>query len=148
MTAGVHPTTAGVALGLLTPTKAWLTDLAFVDRLERTTAALRTRPVEEVARRNILSDLAFAAREAMSPLVRLEANLHPWVAFLIMPLFALANAGVPISASALSEPIALAVGLGLFVGKPIGILLAAWLTIRLGWASLPGGVALWGVAGE
>ncbi|MDH3726002.1 MAG: Na+/H+ antiporter NhaA [Myxococcales bacterium] len=137
---GVHPTIAGVALGLLTPSRASLTDVAFLERLERAAFSLKTQPVDEVSRRNILSDLAFAARQAMSPLVRLETNLHPWVAFLIMPLFALANAGVPISGSALGEPIAFAAGVGLFVGKPIGILLAAWLTIRLGWAKLPGGV--------
>lgn len=98
---GIHPTIAGVALGLLTPSKAGLTDAAFLERFERASFALRTQPVDEVSRRHVLSDLAFAAREAMSPLVRLESNVHPWVAFVIMPLFALANAGVPIHRSAL-----------------------------------------------
>lgn len=98
---GIHPTIAGVVLGLLTPSKAGLTDAAFLERFERASFALRTEPVDEVSRRHLLSNLAFAAREATSPLVRLESNLHPWAAFLIMPLFALANAGVPINSSAL-----------------------------------------------
>ncbi len=144
---GVHPTIAGVILGLLTPTKAWLEDRTFLDQLDRATSALKTRPIDEISRRQTLNDLAFAARESMSPLVRLESNLHPWVAFVIMPLFALANAGVPISKAGFTEPVALACGMGLLVGKPIGVLLAAWLTVRFGWAKLPTNVTWPAVAG-
>jgi NhaA family Na+:H+ antiporter len=80
------------------------------------------------------------AKETVSPLERLETALHPWVAFAIMPLFALANAGVPIEASAFGEPIALAVAAGLTLGKPLGIMTFSWLAVRAGWASLPAGV--------
>jgi NhaA family Na+:H+ antiporter len=101
--AGVHPTVAGVMLGLLTPARAWL-------------------------------------GEVSSPLQRLEDGLHPWVAFGIMPLFALANAGVRLEASALAEPVAMAVAVSLAIGKPVGILLLCLLAVRSGLTSLPDGV--------
>ncbi|MDH3622568.1 MAG: Na+/H+ antiporter NhaA [Myxococcales bacterium] len=144
---GVHPTIAGVVLGLLTPTKAWLADRTFLDHLDRAVSVLKMQSIDEISRRQTLNDLAFAARESMSPLVRLESNLHPWVAFVIMPLFALANAGVPISRHSFAEPVALASGLGLLVGKPVGILLFSWLTVRFGWARLSTGMTWPALAG-
>jgi NhaA family Na+:H+ antiporter len=84
--------------------------------------------------------LAATAREGTSPLERLEFGLHPWVAFLIMPLFALANAGVSLEVDSLASPVALAVVAGLALGKPIGIVLFGWIATKLGVASLPRGV--------
>ena len=82
--------------------------------------------------------------EAVAPVVELEARLHPWVAFGIMPLFALANAGVSLSGLDLSAAQPLAVGcgivLGLVIGKPLGIVLAAFLAVRLKLCTLPEGV--------
>lgn len=78
-----------------------------------------------------------------SPLLELEHKLHPWVAFLVLPVFAFANAGVPILGLSLSDalhPVPLGIILGLFFGKQIGILLLSWIGIRLGLASLPEGV--------
>ncbi len=90
-----------------------------------------------------------ARREAVPPVTRIEAALHPWVAFGIMPLFALANAGVALDGigkgSSDSTGIVLGVGLGLVVGKPLGILVFSWLAVRLGFASLPLGVSWVGV---
>ena len=80
------------------------------------------------------------------PLFRVETALHPWVAFGIMPLFALANAGVPLELDAIGEPVAVAVAAGLFFGKPLGIFGASWLTVKLGWAARPEGVT-WPVLG-
>lgn len=80
--------------------------------------------------------------EAESPLVRFESGLHGFVAFAIMPLFALANAGVSISGGAfasLAEPLPLGIILGLFIGKPLGITLFAWLGSKVKLASLPSG---------
>jgi Na+/H+ antiporter len=74
------------------------------------------------------------------PLHRLESALHPWVTFLIMPLFALANAGVSLSGDLgqiMIQPITLGVALGLMLGKPIGVTLTSWLGVRIGLASLP-----------
>ncbi|AWK87630.1 Na+/H+ antiporter NhaA [Azospirillum thermophilum] len=90
--------------------------------------------------------------EEKAPLNRLEHALHPWVAFFIMPVFALANAGVPldgITPASLAEPIPIGILLGLFVGKQAGVGFAVWLTVRLGLAPLPAGaswVQFYGVA--
>jgi NhaA family Na+:H+ antiporter len=84
--------------------------------------------------------LEFAARESISPLERLETALHPWVGFVIMPLFALANAGVAIRVNDITHPVALAVDAGLVLGKPLGIVGFSFLAVRLGLATLPTGV--------
>ena len=79
------------------------------------------------------------------PLQRLEHALHPWVTFAIMPLFALANAGAPLSGDLgklIVQPITLGVIIGLMLGKPLGVTIAARLAVRLGGASLPANV-LW-----
>lgn len=138
---GVHPTIAGVLLGLLTPTTAWLDLAAFSELLRRALESLQSGENENDAeRRAILSELDFAATEAVSPLARIETALHPWVAFGIMPVFALANAAVPVSTGALLDPIAVAVAAGLFIGKPMGIFGASWLAVQMGLAKLPNGV--------
>ncbi len=90
--------------------------------------------------KHVLSQLSVAAHEAVSPLERLERALHPWVAFGIMPVFALANAGVRIEPASFSHPVAWAVSAGLVLGKPVGIVLFSWLAVRLGVARLPSGV--------
>lgn len=90
--------------------------------------------------------------EGEAPLHRLEHALHPWIAFFIMPVFALANAGVPldgITPASLVEPIPLGIALGLFIGKQAGVVLAVWLAVRSGLAALPHGAnwsQLYGVA--
>jgi NhaA family Na+:H+ antiporter len=134
--AGIHPTVAGVLLGLLTPASAWIGDRTLIEVL---TDALRHGQQGSAALQH-RSQLAWAAREAVSPLQRLETGLHPWVAFGIMPLFSLANAGVPIEIAALTHPVALAVTAGLVLGKPVGIFLFSWLAVQVGLARLPGGV--------
>jgi len=84
------------------------------------------------------------ARETVSPVEYLITSLHPWVGFLIMPIFALANAGVPIGAAGLTSPVAFAAAAGLLVGKPLGIVLLSFFAVRIGLAKLPQGVS-WGV---
>jgi NhaA family Na+:H+ antiporter len=82
---------------------------------------------------------------SQSPLHRVEHDLHPWVAFLVLPLFAFANAGVSfqgLTFSDLAQPISLGIALGLIVGKPVGVLAASFIAIRLGVARLPAG-ATW-----
>jgi NhaA family Na+:H+ antiporter len=135
---GIHPTIAGVALGLLTPVKPLL-PLPAVERLlqatrERLTLA-RGREKAELVRES-----AGLLREAVSPVRRLEDKLHPWVAFGIMPLFALANAGIPIATGEMLNPVAQAVALALVIGKPLGIVGAAALLLRLTGGRLPEGL--------
>jgi NhaA family Na+:H+ antiporter len=78
-----------------------------------------------------------AFRETLSPVERLEMMLHPWVSFAIMPLFAFANAGMPLSSADLGSPVTLAVFVGFTIGKPVGIVTFGWLTVRSGVASRP-----------
>jgi NhaA family Na+:H+ antiporter len=137
---GVHPTVAGALLGLLTPASAWLGSATLLEVVQRAVERLRnTDPVggPDADRREAAEDLAFAATESVSPLERLEHGLHPWVSFGIMPLFALANAGVAVSLGGVTDPIATAVMVGLVVGKPLGIVLASGLVVLLGLAKLP-----------
>jgi NhaA family Na+:H+ antiporter len=137
---GVHPTIEGVVLGLLTPAQPWLGGNKFLGFLRHTDETLRKEDTTLDEARALVADLSFASREAVSPLHRLETALHPWVAFGIMPLFALANAGVTIELGQIGEPVAIAVAAALFFGKSIGIFGASWLTVKLGWASRPAGV--------
>jgi NhaA family Na+:H+ antiporter len=92
-------------------------------------------------RQIVLQSVERSARETLSPLERLETALHPWVGFAIMPLFAFANAGVAISAYAFADSIAVAVIVGLTIGKPVGIATFSWLAVRSGLARLPDGVS-------
>jgi NhaA family Na+:H+ antiporter len=142
---GVHATIAGVILGLLTPARSWVAGERLRAIVERAGQYLHGEwPTSPAVRRALLREVETAARETLSPLERLEDRLHPWQSFLIVPLFALANAGVALSPSALGDPIALAVLLGLAVGKPLGIVAFSWLAVRSGLAALPAGVS-WGI---
>jgi NhaA family Na+:H+ antiporter len=137
---GIHPTTAGVVLGLMCPAQPWLGGPKFLGFLRHTDDTLRKEDVTLAEAQVMVADLAFASREAVAPLTRIERALHPWTAFAIMPIFALANAGVPIDIDGLGEPIGLAIAAGLFFGKSIGIFGASWLAVTLGWATPPLGV--------
>ncbi len=141
---GIHPTVAGVLLGLLTPASAWVGQKTFTEVLGEAWDRASGSGPESASEAVDLERIRFAARETVSPLHRLEIGLHPWVAFLIMPVFALANAGVALEVSSLGDPIALAVAAGLVVGKPVGILLMCLLAVRAGLTRLPDGVT-WGM---
>jgi NhaA family Na+:H+ antiporter len=152
---GIHATITGVALGLMTPTGGWVSDR----RLRAILGKVLSHPPGDhrhgnTEGRRALQAAGTAAREALSPVERLETTLHPWVAFGVMPLFALANAGVPFSLDVLGDPVALAVVAGFVLGKPIGVVGFAWLAVRsglavrpadLGWDTLAGGGMLAGI---
>jgi NhaA family Na+:H+ antiporter len=135
----VHPTVAGVLLGFLTPSRAWVGSPGFPNVLTKVLERLVESSDESTQkhRHQALDLLATTAREGTSLLERLEFGLHPWVAFLIVPLFALAKAGVSIEITSLGSPIAIAVVAGLVLGKPIGIVLFSWIATKLGVARLP-----------
>lgn len=136
---GVHSTVAGVILGMITPTNAWLPVGRFAQTIDELDHVLDEEGdwYNAEHRNEMLQTVALTARESMPPLERLENALHPWVSFAIMPLFALANAGVEIHPASLVEPISVAVAVGLLVGKPIGVVAASWLAVRSGIARLP-----------
>jgi NhaA family Na+:H+ antiporter len=136
---GVHSTVAGVILGMITPTNAWLPTGRFAETIREVDDFLDDEGswYNDAHRNHVLRTVAMTARESMPPLERIENALHPWVSFAIMPLFALANAGVELHAEALVQPISIAVAVGLFFGKPIGVVAASWLAVRSGIARLP-----------
>ena len=135
---GVHPTVAGVMLGLLTPSEVWIGRTAL--RLSVADLTARLDDDDDDPDAGELQLMAFAAKESVSPLERLEHRLHPWVGFAIMPLFALANAGVHIELQAVTEPVSVAVAAALFLGKPAGVLLFSFVAVKFGVAKLPQGV--------
>lgn len=148
---GVHPTIAGVITGLLTPARAWFGVRGFLDASRAHLDELEQRCAHPGATAHDLAEpldaIRRAHREAVSPVERLEHALHPWVAYAIMPIFALANAGVDLGGLDLgaSPGVLLGITLGLVVGKPLGVVLACWLAVKLRLASLPRGVDWKGV---
>jgi NhaA family Na+:H+ antiporter len=142
---GVHPTLAGVALGLMTPTRRWVSD----NRLHAILDRVRTDPPPAggcgaADDRRDLQRAGIATREALSPVERLESALHPWVAFAVMPLFALANAGVTLSMANFDRSLATAVFSGFALGKPLGVFLFSVLAVRLRLAARPAELT-WGL---
>jgi NhaA family Na+:H+ antiporter len=138
--AGVHGTMAGVILGLLIPATSRRQARQVLSQVRR--HAELTLEVREALDTSNLLYLLDEVREAVPPLQRFEHALHPWVAFFIMPLFALANSGVSVAgmtAAKLTGPVFLGVALGLFVGKQLGIFAFTWVTVKLGGAEAPGG---------
>ena len=136
---GIHATLTGVILGLMAPTRPVRhRDLIDADELDVSTV--------EQARATVVT-----ARRSVSVVEWLEHLLHPWTSFVIVPLFALANAGVPVTADALSaaasSPITYGVVVGLVVGKLIGVTTFTWLATRLGIGDLPPGATWSGVVG-
>lgn len=139
---GVHATIAGVILGLLTPAHPLVSRTLLTRFIEAFGDFLQGESWKDTQRRQLmLISVRRAARETVSPLERIETVLHPWVSYVIMPLFAFANAGVPIQTSGFHEPVVAAIMAGLGLGKPVGIFLFSWLAVRLRLARLPEGVS-------
>jgi Na+:H+ antiporter, NhaA family len=136
---GVHATVAGVLLALTIPIT-----LSKNKRLEP--AVLSNLETDTDQREAQLQDLEDSINRTQSPLYQLEHMLHPWITYLVLPVFALLNAGLTLQpqgqASGISG-VTVGVFLGLLFGKPIGVFTASWLAVRFGMASLPNGVS-WG----
>jgi Na+:H+ antiporter, NhaA family len=143
---GVHPTIAGVLAAFTIPARTRLSGEEFITRsralikkFQKVTKPSQP-PLANEARQEVASRLQQVAREASTPLQRLEHALHPWVTAVILPVFALANAGVVIEGDAfatLGHPVALGILAGLVIGKPGGVTLASWLAVRSGLVTLP-----------
>ena len=147
---GVHATVAGVLLAFTIPTLTRMNAVEFsqrarslIDEFDRTETGdlvvLTSKGQQEA-----LLALERASEHVTAPLLRLEHALHPFSAYVVMPLFAFANAGVELTTSAVDGRVAAGVIAGLLVGKPLGIMAASYASVRLGWAALPEHVT-WGI---
>jgi NhaA family Na+:H+ antiporter len=147
---GVHATLAGVLAALLVPARVRIVPDALAGVIRRGAdaidvhAAHGVRGAMEPERVETIGALSDTLAAAHAPVQRFEHMVHPWVAFGIVPVFALFNAGVAIDASAirtLAFPVPLGIVTGLVLGKPVGICLASWLAVKAGLATLPEGVS-------
>ncbi|MGC8534919.1 MAG: Na+/H+ antiporter NhaA [Rhizomicrobium sp.] len=139
---GLHPTFTGVALGLMTPTSAWVNDTRLRAILGRVLAHETGEHWSgDTVERRDLQRAGTAVTHALSPVERMEMMLHPWVGFAIMPLFAFANAGVSISRVDLCQPVSAAIFAALVCGKPSGVFVFTWLAVRLGLATRTTGLS-------
>ena len=145
---GVHATVAGVLVALTIPARRKMDEAEFANRvgalLDRFREGITDSPTDPTPDQSeAVHSIEVACERVETPLVRLEHGLHGFVAFFVMPVFALANAGVALGADAAAlatDPVALGVMLGLVVGKPIGVLGLAAAAVKTGLASLPTGV--------
>ncbi len=148
---GIDPVVAGLAVGLVT--SAYPPSREDLEQVTSLTRSFREQPTPELARSTQLS-----VQAAISPNERLQYALHPWTSFVIVPLFALANAGIHVTSTllgdAITSPITIGIVVGYVVGKPVGILAASWLATRpalkgtrslLSFPALAGGGAVAGI---
>ncbi|WP_201263845.1 Na+/H+ antiporter NhaA [Bradyrhizobium canariense] len=152
MTAGIHPTLAGVLLGLMTPARAIPLREPPLEMVSRALKQLRSSDAVKAKDPHRLAqplrDIRVAHREILPPVSRVQTALHPWVAYVIMPIFALANAGVSLTNTNLpagGEWVMLGTALALVAGKPLGVVGATWAAVSLGWCRLAPGVSWTGV---
>ena len=146
---GVHATIAGVLLAMTIPVRTRINTEEFLSHATFFLEDFRKhgKPGESVLtnkyQRAALQAIEVAAEHAQTPLQRLEHTLHPFVSYFIMPVFALANAGVALKGDLLftfTQPVALGILAGLIFGKQLGVFLASYLAVKLKWADLPTGM--------
>lgn len=152
MESGVHATIAGVLMGALTPARPTVNIRQLPGRARPLIDVIEDSGDEHDPETDrALGELEALVYQTESPLERLEHKIHPWSGYVVLPLFALANAGITLSgetmSNATSSAITAGVLVGLWIGKPVGIFLGAWLAVRLGMASLPARVTWAQVAG-
>jgi protein-disulfide isomerase len=146
---GIDPVITGLAVGLVM--SAYPPARTDLERVTELTRSFREQPTPELAR-----SAQLGVASAISANERLQFKLHPWTSFVIVPLFALANAGIDLDAELLGDavksPVTLGIFLGYIVGKPLGIIAGAWLASRLGrlrlalsWPTISGGAAVAGI---
>ncbi|MCB2213197.1 Na+/H+ antiporter NhaA [bacterium] len=141
---GVHATLAGVLLAMTIPHRAWVTGSG-IEQGGRKILEAAHGASDENNRQAALTALGDLGRDAQAPLTRLEHGLHPFVMWVVMPVFALANAGVSLAGggvSGLTSQLSLGIILGLFVGKPLGVMLFTWIGVKTRLTTLPAGVTM------
>ena len=147
---GIHATIAGVLLAMVIPSKGSINEIRFQSRISlllekfKLTSNRKTIVLTSPEQQHIIHSMSTELKSVDPLLHRFESKLHPIVTFIIMPLFALANAGVALDFSSISSgglsPVTLGIVLGLLIGKPAGIFLFSFVSIRLKLAARPTGV--------
>jgi NhaA family Na+:H+ antiporter len=145
---GVHATIAGILLAFAIPAKTKYTGRDLTRKLQHAVDDLtgddeHASIYDSQVRQSVLHHVEVAAERAQSPLLRLEHGLHPWVSFMIMPIFALANAGVAFGSGlldAFTSRVTLGIIVGLVLGNQIGVTGLTWLLVKTGIGRLPDGV--------
>jgi NhaA family Na+:H+ antiporter len=150
LASGIHATIAGIVVAFVIPIRPKFEPATFISRVkdasEQMEDSIADNPdiIHNNHFRSLVTSLGDGVQLVQAPAQRLEHNLHLPVAYLVIPVFALANAGIPIDfagfGSYLSDPITLGVLAGLLLGKPVGIAGFTWITVMLGWAKLPEGL--------
>lgn len=153
LASGIHATVAGILLAFAIPAKPAHTPAHFDTRIAELHSAFRDErdadgesgPLSNHRMATIAHAMEHSARSVQSPLERLLERMAPWVTFVVIPVFALANAGIDLGeirwSDALSSHLIVGILLGLLLGKFAGISLFSWVAVRLGWARLPSGVS-------
>ncbi len=151
LASGVHATIAGVLTALAIPARPKIRPHAFDELLDGFLTKFRQTPEYEApvldeTQKGIIRTVGMVVRDVQPPSMRLEHALHLPVALMVIPLFALANAGIHINGEALisafQHPVSLGIILGLVLGKMLGIAGFAWLAVKLGMATLPSGARM------
>lgn len=148
---GIHATVAGVLVAMCIPARGKYDTDRFLGEVGKYLGEFHCPPdgcghsiLLDEKHRDAVQAIELACHDVETPLQRLEHSLHPWVAYLVIPVFALANAGLTVGtidvAQALTSPVTLGVALGLLFGKPMGIVLFSYLFTRKDLSSLPAGV--------
>ena len=147
---GVHATIAGVLLAFAIPASSRFNTQEFSDRVKHLinkfdeTGEHWKNVLNNAERQHDVMAIENSCEKVLTPLQRFEHGLHPWVAFFIIPIFALANAGVTLAGldvlNALFSPISLGIIIGLFIGKQVGIFAFSFFAVKMKFASLPEGV--------
>tara|TARA_B110000503_G_scaffold42977_2_gene70342 strand:+ start:3279 stop:4628 length:1350 start_codon:yes stop_codon:yes gene_type:complete len=150
LTSGIHATIAGIVVAFMIPIRPKFEPEVFVQRVKDTSVKMlesisdQADIIKNNRFRSLVTSLGDGVRLVQAPAQRLEHSLHLPVAYLVIPVFALANAGIPVDFSGFSQyfqnPITQGVLAGLVLGKPVGIAGLTWLTVKMGWANLPAGL--------
>jgi len=148
---GVHATVSGIVVAMFIPARGKYDTDRFIMEVGKFMNEFQCEPsgcgqsvLLNQQHLNAVQSIELAAHHAETPLQRLEHSLHPWVAFAVVPLFALGNAGLTLRGIDIGEvlvsPLTLGIVISLFLGKPLGIMLSSYLAVKTGLASLPVGV--------
>ena len=157
LSSGVHATIAGIVIAFCIPIRPKFNAGLFIDKVKDITGKMHKSVADDPdiihnsRFRSLVSSLGDGVLLVQAPAQRAEHALHLPVAYLVIPVFALTNAGIPIHFSSigqyLTHPVSLGVLAGLLLGKPLGIVGFTWVTVKLGWAELPAGLNMRHVLG-